>query len=477
MRREKLLVVDDDPAIQTYLRDFLGSRGYAVTCLDSGRRVMEVLNSPDRPAAVLLDLVLPQDDGLDILAAIRSSSLAVPVIVLSGLGETRTIVRAMRMGASDYLVKPFEDDELEMSIRRALGVRLPKAAAPANSTAAQSPQTEDYDTLFGTHSSDPRIARIKEIAEKVADTDAPVLILGETGVGKEVLARYIHSRSLRAQEPFLKVNCAAVPSELLESELFGYERGAFTGAMKDKPGKFELAGHGTLLLDEIGEMSPLLQAKLLQVLQDNECFRLGATKPTFVHARILACTNKRLEDSVAKGEFRQDLFFRLNVIRLELPPLRVRPGDIQDLCNYFLNKYAQRYHREPPVIPAELMNAFLRYSWPGNIRQLENIVRRFVILPEPELALADLARTGSSRPESEAPATTSLREQSAQAAEQAERELVLRTLDEVNWNRKEAAKRLNVCYKSLLNKLHRWQIPGRVHSSSGSAASRTATAP
>jgi two-component system response regulator AtoC len=307
-----------------------------------------------------------------------------------------------------------------------------------------------------------------------ADTDAPVLILGETGVGKEVLARYIHNVSNRRNEPFVKVNCAALPADLLESELFGYERGAFTGALRDKPGKFEIAGKGTLLLDEIGDMSPQLQAKLLHVLQDGEHARLGATKSTIAEARILASTNRRLEEAAAKGEFRQDLFFRLNVIRIELPPLRARPADIPGLCQHFLKKYSAKYQREALTLPPELTEAFMNYSWPGNIRQLENAIRRFVILPSAEFALADLARTVASHNPDAAASKNSLRELSAHAAEQTERELVMRTLEQVNWNRKEAAKRLNICYKSLLNKLHRWQIPGRTHSSSSTVASRYA---
>jgi two-component system response regulator AtoC len=303
--------------------------------------------------------------------------------------------------------------------------------------------------------------RIRDLAQRVADTDVPVLVLGETGVGKEVLAEYIHAISNRRSQPFIKVNCAAVPADLLESELFGYERGAFTGALRDKPGKFELAAGGTLLLDEIGEMSPVLQAKLLHVLQDGECYRLGGTKPVRTEARVLASTNRCLEEAVGKGTFRQDLFFRLNVVRLEIPPLRSRSADIPPLIEHFLEKYSARYNRSVDPVPRELMDAFHRYAWPGNVRQLENAIRRYVILPEVELALAELARTGSSLVDGGDPAATSLREKSALAAEMAERQLVLRTLEEVNWNRKAAAKRLDICYKSLLNKLRRWQIPGR----------------
>jgi two-component system response regulator AtoC len=267
----------------------------------------------------------------------------------------------------------------------------------------------------------------------------------------------------------VKVNCAALPHDLLESELFGYERGAFTGALNDKPGKFELAHTGTLLLDEIGEMSPHLQAKLLHVLQDCEYTRLGGKRSVRVDARVLASTNINLEDAVAKGRFREDLYFRLNVIRLDLPPLRERREDIPILCNYFMTKYRERYKSEVDDMSASLLDAFVRFDWPGNVRQLENAIKRYLILPDLEMTLAELrelpaaaATTGTAvpmiRPRDD---KMSLKDVGSRAAEQAEKELVLRVLDETAWNHKQAARRLNICYKALLNKLKRWQIDGR----------------
>lgn len=465
MSNGNVLVVDDDTSLHGYLHDLLGPHGYSVSCVDSGTQVLERLNALARPSVVLLDLLMPKSDGMEVLGRIRGSRGDVPVIVMSGVHHTRTVVKAMRMGAADYLVKPIEEDELAASIRHAITVREGhKASAsrvefppPGNAAGEE----DEGMSAFDVSSQDPRMLRVRELAARIADTDVPVLILGETGVGKEVLAQYVHAASSRKTSPFVKVNCAAVPADLLESELFGYERGAFTGALRDKPGKFELAGRGTVLLDEIGEMSPLSQAKLLHVLQDGECYRLGGTKPVRLEARVIASTNRCLEDAVAKGDFRQDLFFRLNVVRLEIPPLRSRTSDIPTLVKHFLSKYQKRYDRPAVALPPALLEAFYRYSWPGNIRQLENAIRRFVILPEMELAMAELARTGTSLPDDKDPATTSLREKSALAADQAERQLVLRTLEEVNWNRKVAAKRLGICYKSLLNKLRRWQVPGR----------------
>ena len=233
--------------------------------------------------------------------------------------------------------------------------------------------------------SNPKMLRIIDIAGRVAQTDVPILILGESGVGKDVLASYIHRHSDRAHAPFVRVNCAALPAELLESELFGYDQGAFTGASRSKPGKFELANNGTVFLDEIGEMSPQLQAKLLHVLQDGEFCRLGARWPTKVNVRILAATNRKLQEAVARGQFRNDLYYRLNVITLDIPPLRERRGDILPLCKYFFEKYGQKYASSVEAFPRDLLEACVWYDWPGNVRQLENIVKRYLILPDADI--------------------------------------------------------------------------------------------
>ena len=303
----------------------------------------------------------------------------------------------------------------------------------------------------------------------MADTDAPVLILGESGVGKEVMARFVHRHSRRARQPFVKVNCAALPEELLESELFGYEKGAFSGAFREKPGMFELADRGSILLDEIGEMTPHLQAKLLHVLQDGRYTRLGGRAVQQVDARVLASTNAQLEAAVMAGRFRQDLYFRLNVVRMDLPPLRERRDDIPMLAAHFLRLYAARYHSPVRELPRPVREAFLRHDWPGNVRELENAVRRFVILPDVEMALSCIGSAPlTAVPSVAAPAPAaaaasegvSLRRVSAQAAEDAERHLVRRALDQTRWNRKEAAVLLQISYKAMLNKIKKWELDG-----------------
>lgn len=443
MKNSMVWIVDDDAGIRAYLADLLAARGYGVCCLDSGEQLLRRLGTSAPPSLLLLDLRLPRVCGLEVLAELSRTGARFPSIVLSGDGQVPTVVQAMRLGALDYLVKPIEESDLATAVERVLenGVADP---APA-------------ETVFQTAS--PRMLQIQSICDKAGPVDVPILILGESGAGKEVVARYIHSR-YNGSEPFVKVNCAALPADLLESELFGHERGAFTGALREKPGKFELAGKGTIMLDEVAEMSPLLQAKLLHVLQDGEYSRLGGTRPLISQARIIAATNKNLPDMVAAGTFREDLYFRLNVIAVEIPPLRERREDIPALCRLFLDRYGVKFNSRVRQLPPSVLEAFRGYDWPGNVRELENAVKRFLILPDLQQAIFTVKEKKPAKPFAVPPrdsSPVSLKDLAASASEKTERELVFQTLNEVNWNRKEAARRLGICYKSLLNKLHRWQ--------------------
>src|SRR5688572_27387071 len=384
MSKRSILVVDDDKHTRDYLAAFLGSCGYHVDCLGSGDEAIDRLASGFSPSMILLDIMLPGKDGIEVMSSVKAIYPSIPIIILSGIGQIKTVVEAMKLGASDYLTKPFEEEALQLAIDNALEKQRLKEEV--KTLKQQLAYVEQGNIL----TSNPQMLRIIDISRHVAGTDVPVLILGESGVGKEVIASFIHEQSNRSEGPFVKVNCAALPHELLESELFGYERGAFTGAIRDKIGKFEQADKGTLLLDEIGEMSPHLQAKLLHVLQDNEFSRLGGKKPVKVNVRILAATNKKLKEAVLKGEFRNDLYFRLNVIRIEIPPLRERREDIPLLCTHFLEKYRERYQSSVQLLPKELLEAFLRYDWPGNVRQLENVVKRYLILPDMNMNLSEL---------------------------------------------------------------------------------------
>jgi two-component system, NtrC family, response regulator AtoC len=460
-----LWVVDADDRARIKLQSFLSSRGYEAWGIGSCEQVLPRLQTSRKPSLLILDVQASERDGLQILEQLERAGLQIPAIVLSGVEQVSTVVRAMRHGAADYLCKPVDEGELELAIERVIAEHAAPDVLNAEQRAGSSVAVQDNGALVAEAafpSTNRRMQNIRSICDQVARADVPVLLLGESGVGKEVLARYIHAQSGR-EDTFMNVNCAALPLDLLESELFGHERGAFTGAMRHKPGKFELAGQGTILLDEIAEMHPLLQAKLLHVLQDGEYARLGGTRSLRSEARVLAATNKQLEGLLATGAFREDLFFRLNVITIDVPPLRERPEDILPLCHCFVERYRVKYRSTVTRLPRELEQAFLRYHWPGNVRQLENAVKRYLILPDLQHAFSELHKAGLLR---DAPASEkrSLRELSAGAAEKTEKEIVLRTLEEVNWNRKQAARQLNICYKSLLNKLRRWQLGSRVES-------------
>src|ERR1041384_6065879 len=360
MSKRSILVVDDDKNTRDYLATFLTASGYAVDCLGSGDEAIERLASGYSPSMILLDIMLPGKDGIEVLSNAKAIYPSIPIIILSGIGQIKTVVEAMKIGASDYLTKPFEEEALELAIENA--IEKHRLKEEVKNLKQQLAYVEQGNIL----TSNPQMLRIVDISRHVASTDVPVLILGESGVGKEVIASFIHDQSNRSDGPFVKVNGAALPHELWESELFGYERGAFTGAIRDKRGKFEQADKGTLLLDEIGEMSPHLQAKLLHVLQDGEFSRLGGKRTLRVDCRIMCSTNRKITEMVARGEFRNDLYFRLNVIKLEVPPLRERREDIPLLCNLFVDKYRERYQSPVQQVPKDLMESFLRYDWPGN---------------------------------------------------------------------------------------------------------------
>jgi two-component system response regulator AtoC len=447
-----LLVVEDDEGARTALSSFLQANGFQVRSASTGAEALAALAGAP-PDAVLLDLVLPEPDGFEILRRIRARDARLPVIVLSALAHAEDVVRAMKLGASDYLPKPFEPAELDLVLRRALD---------AQRRAAPEPRLAEADDGGLPILSGP-MERVRDLVERIADTDVPVLLVGESGVGKDVIARRIHARSRRAGRAFVKINCAALPGELLESELFGHEKGAFTGAHAEKPGKFELAHQGTIFLDEIGEMDPRLQAKLLQVLQDEEFYRVGGKRSVRVDARVLTATNRVLEEAIRQGSFREDLFYRLNVVTVRVPPLRERREEIAPLVRHFVEKYRRRYGGGLEEVPPEVLDRFLHHDWPGNVRELENLVRRLVVLRDPSMVLGELVahptalsavpntvRDASAlAPVEDAP----LKEVARRAARVAEREAIVRALKRTGWNKRKAARRLQVSYKALLYKI------------------------
>ena len=354
----RVLVIDDDPGVRNYLQALMSRKGYLVFAESGGEEALRTLDH-SRPDLVTLDVVLEGMDGLETLRLLKKRLPDVPVIMLSGHGQARTIVEAMQLGATDFLRKPFEVEELELAFQRALENRALREEVEELRGRQQGTQS----LIHG--GDDPEMRKVNDIIEQVADTDITVLIRGESGTGKELVARSVHELSGRRERPFVKVNCAALPSELLESELFGFEKGAFTGAQKRKLGKFEYANKGTIFLDEIGEMSPALQAKLLQVLQDGEFSRLGGERDVRVDTRILAATNRNLEEAVETGEFREDLYYRLNVVTVLMPPLRDRKGAVPLLAGHFLRKFAEQYGKEVVPLSVETMAQLEAYQWPG----------------------------------------------------------------------------------------------------------------
>jgi DNA-binding NtrC family response regulator len=450
-----VLVVDDAEGVRTFLADLLELQGYEVDTAEDGRRALALLEGGAAPDLVLLDVMMPGWDGLETLRRIRKFDPQLPVVMLSVVGKAPTIVEAMQVGAVDYLTKPFEDEELSATLRQVL--------EHADLRRERDRLADESGGAGIVWASGP-MQRVRALLEQVADTDVTVLIQGESGTGKEVVARTLHDISALREQAFVKVNCAALPEDLLESELFGYERGAFTGANQRKQGKFEHAHRGTIFLDEIGEMSPSLQAKLLQVLQDSCFHRLGGNDEIAVDVRVVCATNRRLDDMVREGTFREDLFFRLNVVSVALTPLRERREELPHLIETFMRRFATRYDRPRTVLSERLLRAFDLYPFPGNIRELENMMKRIVVLESEEGVLEEVSQyqqgeRGSSRlrqliEEIEATAgEIPLREVGRLASLEAEREAIGRVLGFTNWNRKQAAKLLSVSYKTLLQKI------------------------
>ena len=503
--KKYVAIVDDDSAFGGYLRTFLSLRGYEARCYTRGDELLASIKQDEPPDVVLLDVMMPGLDGMATLKALKASRPETQVIMLSGRNQASTIVEAVRLGAADYVVKPDDPEGLgEIALDVAIKNAIEKNRLVSELSELRQQLSDDEDrTVWGNSD---KMRGIATVIEQVADSDVTVLIRGESGVGKELVSRAIHQRSTRHNRPFVKVNCAALPAELLESELFGHERGAFTGAATTRIGKFEQADSGTLMLDEIGEMKPALQAKLLHVLQDGEFTKLGSNKRVQVDVRIVAATNRDLEQMLMNGEFREDLYYRLKVIDLLVPALRERRDEIATLSDFFVARYSRKYNRPARPVSDQLRQLFMQYQWPGNIRELENMIKRIVILQDEQLVVREIERNiqravaipapaapvyavagvgvgnvgiggGGPMPplpyvpraagvaEAEAVEEVDLPTEPAEsgggslatvakaAAMKAERVAIERTLRQVHWNRRKAAQILGVSYKTLLNKI------------------------
>ncbi|HUQ89794.1 MAG TPA: sigma-54 dependent transcriptional regulator [Vicinamibacterales bacterium] len=506
MSSATLAIVDDDQPFGEYLQTMLRSRGYETLTYQSGDALLVGLREGALPDVILLDVSMPGLDGLETLRQIRLAHPAAQVVMLSGGQTPATIVEAVRLGATDYVVKPGDPDGIgEVALEAAIRNALERLSLTSEVQRLRTQVGQDPDGAQPCWSSGKAMQPVMTMVDRVADNDISVLLRGESGVGKEVIAREIHRRSPRRSAPFVKVNCAALPAELLESELFGHERGAFTGAASTRVGKFEFAQHGTIMLDEIGEMPQALQAKILHVLQDREFTKLGSNRTVEVDVRVIAATNRDLELMMRQGTFREDLYYRLQVIEVHVPPLRERREEIPQLIEFFLLKFSSVYHRPAHRPSLVLQESLLSYDWPGNIRELENMMKRYVVLQDETLILAELGRLRNARANAESeqssyshgqmqqpqhsmpmsrpaapappppaayavpapvapPATdgiaasmgadgVNLQELARTAAMGAEKEAIQHALERFRWNRRKTAEYLQVSYKTLLNKM------------------------
>lgn len=458
--QHQLLCVDDQEQVLEYLARNLTAAGFEVLTCRSWLEARDLLEGgKSTPDLIFFDPVMLNGAAVSVRDVCRDAG-GIPVVALSSSRDPRVIVRAVQEGVRDFLCTPVAPEELRQAVYQLASARPEK-----------SPEVRQQVDGVNLISQSPSMEEVRRMALQVAKSKVPVLITGETGVGKDVIARFIHEKSRLADKPFVKVNCAALPNELVESELFGHRKGAFTGAYIDRPGKFEFANHGTIFLDEIAELSAPVQAKLLQVLQDGQFCRLGSNDEVQVDVRVIAATNRKLEEAIRDGKFREDLYYRLNVVNINVAPLRHRREEIPSFCRHFLDKFAKHYDAEVDSIPDELLQAFQSYHWPGNVRELENLVRRFVVLQDADAIRRELAAKVDQEQvetadeiadgymkEADGGGTLDLKEVTRRAVCQVERNMIVRTLHKTHWNKSKAAKELGVSYKTLLTKIEQYEI-------------------
>ena len=448
----RILVVEDDESLRRVTQAHLDKCGYKTMVAADVPEAIEILER-EPCDLVITDLNLPSASGLELLKKVRLENPDITVVVVTAYGTIETAVEAMKAGAYDYITKPVHPDELRALVNRVLERR--RLIEEVRALRSSLDQKYGFENVVGRSSV---LLQVLDSASRVAQTDATVLILGETGTGKELLARAIHYNSLRRERPFAIINCGAIPSELLESELFGHVKGSFTGAMNHKKGKVELAEGGTLFLDEIGEMSLDLQVRMLRLLQEREIEKVGATKLIRVDVRIIAATHRNLEELVAEGKFREDLYYRLAVIPMSIPPLRERGGDVEELAEQFFERSKQRHGRHDLVLSPSVMPHLLNHRWPGNVRELENIIERMVLLcRSDEITVTDLPpNMRPVRPLETVPVPGVIRE--AAGLDAMERELIVNALRNCNWNQSKAARQLAISRKTLLYRMRKYGI-------------------
>jgi DNA-binding NtrC family response regulator len=464
MAQERILVVEDDASMGFFLSEAMRKEGYQVDVVASGEEALE-RTAQDLFHLLILDLKLPSMDGMEVLANIKMTNPELVVIMITAHGSKDIAIEAIRKGAYDYFTKPFDINEMRVVVKRAL-----ERGYLQDELRQLRETVEKRRGFYNIVGNSKGMRDVFDMAETVFDNEVTVLITGESGTGKELIAEAIHYNSPRRAKPFVKLNCVAIPETLLESELFGYEKGAFTGATRQKPGKFELANHGTLLLDEIGDMTLATQAKLLRVLQEREVERVGGVKPIKVDVRIIASTNQDLAQLVKEQSFREDLYFRLNVLPIHIPPLRERREDIPLLMDHCITLSNTKLHKDVERFSDDAMDLLMNYSWPGNVRELENVVQRAVILSKerviqewslpPEIrgqskeAFFDLEKLETDLP---------LNEKVEMVLAEVEKRLIIQALDKVEWKREKAASLLRISLKTLYNKMNKYGLLDQSH--------------
>ena len=444
MNKVKILVVDDEAIVRESLHDWLSDAGYQVFTAENGPKALEVIKK-ERLGIVIADLVMPGMDGIELMKRAKEIQPNIEVIIITAYGSIPTAIAAMKEGAYDYIEKPFCPERAELLVEK-----LAEHQELVEENLSLRQRLEDHYRFENIITKSSKMQRVIELIKIVAKSNATVLITGESGTGKELVARAIHSQSHRQSKPFVAVSCAALPESLLESELFGHEKGSFTGAYAQKKGKFEFANGGTLFLDEIGEMSANVQVHLLRVLEEKEFTRVGGNEPIKVDVRVISATNKDLKRAIASGQFREDLYYRLNVVTIELPLLRERKEDIPLLAQYFLNKFALENQKEVAGFSPEATEFLLGYDWPGNVRELENAIERAVILAKDSLiTIADLPQENTSLARS-ALTGKNLKEM--------EKNHILNVLCETDGNYSEAARILGITRMTLYNKVRQYGL-------------------
>lgn len=447
MRNKSILIVDDEQNVCNLLNKIFVKEGYTTYTAYNGEEALKIIDSNEIDI-VITDIKMPGMTGVELLKNINKIDPSIKVILITAFATLDTALEALRSGAKDYIIKPFNIEDVLMAVN--------KIANDKNDETGEDIK-KDYNTIKNQlESKSPAMLRTIDMIEQVADTKATVMIYGETGTGKELAAQALHNFSSRADKPFIKVNCAAIPDALLESELFGYEKGAFTGAIIKKPGKFELADGGTIFLDEIGDISQALQVKLLRVLQEREIEHLGGIKTIKIDVRIIAATNKNLEELVKRGDFREDLYYRLNVVPIMLPPLRERREDIKFLAEGFLKKSSFISGKHQKVISDGAIQRLMSYNWPGNIRELENIIERCVVITSKDVIgeedLPAYVKVSSEEQISEEEATLD------DVLDYTEKDVIIKTLKEWDGNRTKAAEALGISRRSLHRKIVKYNI-------------------